>query len=554
MSQPIPDRPEQPPRGPSMSQGQGEPQTHPIPTVGQVDRSGPPDFPGGAGFGPAAPPAQNGPASFGQPQGWDQAQAYGQPGYGQPQGYGQPGYGQPGYGQPGYGQPGYGQPQGYGQPGYGQPQGYGQAGGYGPPVGMGPDGPPPTAGGSRKRTTMLASVIAVVVLLLAATGVYIFAIRDSKGTGGGDTPVAAVTAMMSAISAKDPIGVAEQLDPSEAALARDVSGDVLSELKRLQVMTPQASTDNATGTSVTVADLTYDQDPEQVNDHLAVVKLTGGKITVTADPSKMPFTEKIKRAVGASGGQTTTTSTYDIADLVREQGHPFRIATVKTDGRWYPSMLYTAADNTAHAANLGNPTAADAIAADGAASPEAAMDKVVDAINQRSVAGLIAITPPDEMRALHDYGRLIVQATDPDRLTSSRDALSITDTSWQVSDVTGGKLVSLAAMTMTSGGQSVTVTRDGNGLRIAEGGKNAFVLDDATIDKSLSAMGDKIDPTLRDIVHREIRQLTGLGVVMVESDGKWFASPLRTTTSLYIALLKGLQPSDIDYLLSKIGR
>lgn len=466
-----------------------------------------------------------------------------------------------GYAPPtGYVPTGYAPPTGYGPTGYGPSTGFGAAGSgpltsYGPPAGMDSLAPDPGRGSSRGRTPILITAVAVVVALLAAGGVYWFGFRNSQSNGGADTPVAAVTAMMTAVSAQDPIGVADQLDPSEAALAKDLSGDVLGQLKRLQVMTPDANSDKMTGSAVSVAGLTYDSTPEQINDHLAIVKLTGGTVTVTTDPAKLPFTDKVKRVLGASGTQQSTTTTIDLAEQVRKKG-PFRIATVKTAGRWYPSILYTAADAATRAAGLGNPTPADVIAPDGAASPEAAMEKIVGAITQQNLTELIAVTPPGEMRSLHDYGRLLVRASGSDGsagLPRKRD-FEITDTSWKVSDVTGGKMVSLGAMTVTSGGQSVTVNRDGDSIRVAVGGKQAIVLDDATIDQTLSPMNGKIDPELRDLAHREVKALSGVGVVMVESDGKWFASPLRTSVGLYTALLKGLQPSDIDYLLTKLGR
>lgn len=456
---------------------------------------------------------------------------------------------------------GDGPPQGYGAPtGYGPPVDYGAPGAgpltsYGPPVGIDPAYPDPAGGSARLRMPILLTAVTVVVALIGAAGVYWFGYRNSQSHGGADTPLAAVTAMMTAVSAKDPIGMADQLDPSEAALAKDVSGDFFSELKRLQVVKSQAEPDSMTGSAVSVADLSYDPTPEQINDHLAIVKLTGGTVTVTSDPSTLPFTDKIKRALGASGTQQASTTKFDLAERARTKG-PFRIAAVKTNGRWYPSILYTAADAAARAAKVGNPTSADSIAPDGAASPEAAMEKIVAAINQRNWTGLIAITPPDEMRSLHDYGRLLVHASGVDGsagLPAGAD-VKVTDTSWTVSDVTGGKMVSLGAMIVTVGRESYTITREGDSIRIATGGSKAIVLDDATLDRALSPMNGKIDPELRDIAHREVRALTGLGVVMVQSGGKWYASPLRTTAGLYLALLKGLQPSDIDYFLAKIGR
>ena len=68
--------------------------------------------------------------------------------------------------------------------------------------------------------------------------------------------------------------------------------------------------------------------------------------------------------------------TVNIADEVaKNDGEPFRIATVKRDGKWYVSFFYSIADNATHAAGLPNPTAADAIAGAWArTSPEEAVN------------------------------------------------------------------------------------------------------------------------------------------------------------------------------------
>ena len=54
--------------------------------------------------------------------------------------------------------------------------------------------------------------------------------------------------MFRTLSQSDPIGLADQLDPAEAALFTDLSGDMIKELQRLEVLSPAASVDSMTGT------------------------------------------------------------------------------------------------------------------------------------------------------------------------------------------------------------------------------------------------------------------------------------------------------------------
>ncbi|GGL93676.1 hypothetical protein [Nakamurella endophytica] len=453
-----------------------------------------------------------------------------------PRDYGQQGYGQQGYGQQGYGQQGYGQ-QGYGQQGF---------------PGQSPQGEP--SGSGRRRTALMVGVAAVVVALLAATGIYFFAIRDTdKAAGGGADPQAAVNNLLTSLTQKDPMGVADQLDPTEARLFADLDGDVLGQLKRLGVVTADAGAGNATGTTVSVSGLTYDPS-EKVNDHVTVVKLTGGTVTVTSDPAKLPLTDKIKSALGDKLAQVTPRSrTYDIAEQVRKQGHPVRVATVLRNGTWYPSLFYTAADYWAQDAGVGNPTAADAIPATGAASPEATMDALLASAGAGDLTKAIALLPPDEMGALHDYGQLILRAAKYKGPKAT--GLEFSDARWTVTDVTGGKKVSLGSLTVTMKGKRVVLTRDAasGSLTVTADGEKPVTVTEATVDQLVGQLGrGKLDPQAVAIAKREFRQVLGLGVVMTQSGGQWYASPLRSYSDLFVSLLKGLEPGDIDYFLSMV--
>lgn len=493
------------------------------------------------GFGPAGPP------QGGQPQGWQPQQG----GYQQSGGYGPA----PGPQQGGFQQPPAGYPQGgYPQGGYpGQPAG--QPGAPGAPEqwqqGPGLPAQPP----KKKKTGLLVIAVALVVAIVAGAGVWFFAFRDSKGEGGQASPQQAANAMLVALAQKDPVGVLDQLDPTEAALFADLNGDVMGELKRLQIFTPDAKQDNVTGTTVTVEGLTYDDKPEQVNDHLTIVKLTGGKVTITADLSKLPVTDKIKDAFGSELDKLQPqTQTYDIADYVAKHGKPFRVATVNRDGKWYPSLFYTLADLWAQEENAGNPTAADFIPATGADSPEATMNALLDAVSAGDVEKIIGLLPPDEMGVLHDYGKLILTKSKYPGPTST--GLQFSDAQWEVADVSGGKKVMLKSLTVTANGKKTVVQRDGAAgtLTVTQDGKDPFVLNDSTIDQLvaqfLGGSGADVPDQAKDIIKREFKQLLNVGLVMTESGGKWYVSPLRSYIGIFVTLLQGLQPADVDYLIS----
>lgn len=396
---------------------------------------------------------------------------------------------------------------------------------------------------------MVITISAVIVALLAATGVWFFAFRDSKPGGGQASPQDAANAILVSLSQKDPVGVADQLDPAEAGMFSDITGDVLAQLKRLNIVTADASPNNMSGATLKVEGLTFDPASESVNDHLTIVKLIGGTVTLTSDPTKIPLTEKIRSAFGA--GLTTMkpqTKTIDIANEVAKNGKPIRIATVQRNGKWYPSLFYSAADNWAQSQKLGNPKAEDAIPNTGASSPEAAMDALLDAVSKGDAQAAIALLPPEEMGVLHDYGKLLLKAAHYKGAKAT--GVHFRNAAWNVADTTGGKVVSVKSLTVSFDGKEYSVLRDGDSLTVTVPGQAPLVLNDSTIDSVIAKTGGKLDPQAIAIVKQEFKQVLGLGVVMTQSGSQWYVSPLRSYVGIFTALLKGLQATDIDYFIS----
>ncbi len=309
---------------------------------------------------PQAPPPQY-PEPQAQPPQY-QPPDYSRPEY-QPSQYGQPEYQPSQYGQPEHQPPQYGQPQ-YGQPQYGQPH-YGQQ-----PEWQQHQATPPV---TRRRSALIAGLAAVVVVIAGAAVTYV-AIGNKNSSAGAATPQSAVKSVVADLGKSDLLGILDHLPPAERPGLRDPITDEVAQLKRLQVLDPSADPNKIGGVTVATSGLTFQPQDEVVNDHVRIVKLTGGTITVSADASKVPYTQAfIKAAFHGTPPSGVSTNTIDIAKDVQDNGGPVRIATVKSGGKWYPSLMYTIADNLTHDAGLANPTAADDIPAVGAASAEAAV-------------------------------------------------------------------------------------------------------------------------------------------------------------------------------------
>jgi hypothetical protein len=293
---------------------------------------------------------------------------------------------------------------------------------------------------------------------------------------------------------------------------------------------------------------------------VTVVKLTGGTVTIDFDAAKLPLTDKVKGAIPDFDKQVKNqTKTIDIAaEVKKNDGKPFRIATVNRDGTWYPSLFYTAADNAYQEAkdqnpSLPSPADTGSITPIGGDSPEAAVNGLLDKALAGDMEGVVGMLPPDEMSVLYDYGRTLIAGAKPD--TKAMNGVTISDRQWQVDDVSGGKKVSLKSISVSKDGETVKIVRDpsANSLTVTLPGQPTVVISPDNIDTYLSKLsmgGSQIPTQVLDIVKREFVQLTGLGFTTVEVDGKWYVSPLRTYSGVVVSLLQGLEPGDIDYLIS----
>ena len=279
---------------------------------------------------------------------------------------------------------------GVAQPGAPQPQGgvgpSRAAGNYGA-QGYGPQ--PPR---SRGRGKLIAS--AAVVVALAAGGVATYVAMSDTNSNGASSPRDAVQTIVSDLNKSDLVGVLDDLAPGERdALVNPVLEDI-KQLKRLQVLKPNADPNNVSGVKFNAQGLTFADQTVTINDRVQIVQLTGGTLDVSSDAAKIPFTRDFLDAAFPHGLPTASNQTQhiDIAQAVRDNNNqPIRIATQKSGGKWYPSIFYTIADG---AAGHEVPTAADAVPAVGGSSPQDVVTKMVNALAQSDYTTAIKLLSP----------------------------------------------------------------------------------------------------------------------------------------------------------------
>lgn len=411
---------------------------------------------------------------------------------------------------------------------------------YPPPPGYGYPPPPPP----RRRRGLIAGLVIALVLAVGGGATW-FAVSQFSSRGAG-TPTEAARNLANALNSGDIVGVLGTLAPAEAGLLADSVKDLTDEVKRLKLLSSDADPGAMNGLTIKTDDLVFDEArAERVNDHLTITKLVAGKITVTADPGKTPLTKEVRDLTGATGRPRT--ETIDIAEQVHEQGEPIRIATVRIDGEWYPSLLYTIADQALQDEHQRWPSTT--IPAKGADSPDEAVKELVRAALDGDLRRVIELTPPDEMGALHDAGPAILDAAD-----TRPSGGKLLDLATTTSDVSGGTRVTVVAARLEDpDGEEISMFKNGDCYTVT-----------VTVERKTQRLcGDdvlrQLESETSDFVPREVRRVLGdliggvlrqgLGVVTTEVGGQYYVSPLRTIVDQGLTALRGLKPDDVLSLL-----
>lgn len=468
-----------------------------------------------------------------------------QPGGGYPQqGYGQQQGGYPQTGPQGFPQQPQTGPQGFPQQPQTGPQGFQQQYGQQPNYGGLPYGEPP-APKKRGKGPIIGSIAAVVVVALGVAATVFVLNRSEAGQGGEDNPTQAATNLVNSLSQGDVLGVLESLTPGESSLLVDFNAKTTQRLKELKVYKEDADPNKLHGASVQAANLTYDEKgAEKVNDHLTITKLIGGTVSFHADVSELPLTDEFMQAAFPDGvNSEPTDEKIDIAEVVKETGEPIRIATVKVDDKWYPSLFYTVADYALLEADLKWPD--KPIANNGADTADNAVKEMVQAAINSDLERVIELLPPDEMGALHDAGpALLEQMGSPSPAQVEVTKLDTESTEAE----TGGMRVMLKEVEVKADGQTYRVVKDGDCYTAeAEGEKQQLCADDIAQEMGGSGM----DPELQQaMAHLASGMLKNTGVVATEVDGKWYVSPLRTYSELGLTALSDLTPEDVIALVT----
>jgi hypothetical protein len=396
------------------------------------------------------------------------------------------------------------------------------------------------------------TAVVAVLALAAGTVATVWALRSSdEVAAGAESPSTAANNLLNALGSGDVLGIMNGLAPAEAKLSKDYTEATISEAKRLEILKKDADPNKLSGVQIKSEGIKFDDAAaEKVNDRLTINKVVEGKITITSDVKQVPLTDKLVDALGPQLDKAgTETDTIDFAkEKADRDGKPIGIATIKVGDEWYPSVFYTIANAALEQEDLKWP--AQGIAPAGAGSANDAAKQMVEKALDGDVEGVIALLPPDEMGVLQDVGPVILDQMGK----TSASGAKLIELETDSKDVSGGKLLTIRKLVVEAEGETVEVSRDGDCYSATAQGQTQRLCADELAQLVEQQGGRNIPPAAVDVIARIGAQVLkdGVGVVATEVDGKWYVSPFRTYSELFLTLMRGLEPKDIDELIKAI--
>jgi len=389
-------------------------------------------------------------------------------------------------------------------------------------------------------------IVALAVGIIAVLAGAAFAV--SQLAGESTSPEKAVEKLFRAVADEDALGVLEALPPSERDVLEGPLQDIVNELKRLDVLAGNADLENLAGVEAEVEGLELSS--QRIRDGLAEVRIDGGTITTSADPSQLPLGGFVRDVAGDELRQAQPSGPEE--EDLRSDSPDDLIVAVREDGRWFVSLWYTVAELGRRDSGAPLPDPAQRVNANGAGSAEAAVDNFVRAAVRLDLRRMMELLPPDEARALHDYAPLFLDDAEDAGAEFRRSVdLDITQldlrTTGQDDDRTLVQIERLGFNGVVREENLRITYRDGCATLApltGRGQRERFCPGDFAEAPELFErfLGEGVDTPQFDVGQPE------LGFATVERDGKWYVSPTRTVLDNVTATLKVLDRDDLRAL------
>jgi hypothetical protein len=373
---------------------------------------------------------------------------------------------------------------------------------------------------------------------------------SNSNTGGASSPAGAVTALLTAADHSDVIGALDTVAPGERAALEPGLQNIVSQLKRLNVLSSTADLNDVAGVSLQFKGIGTRTD--YLNSDIAAVSLTSGKVTSSAVPSQLPLGSFVKDLAGTRLGGPSKTQTTPVATTTCGQTaaqiatcNPV-IGTVKVDGSWYVSIGYSIAINALKddSKSEAPPAASQAIQAVGAATPQGAVQEVFNSISNLDPESLIADMAPDEVAAADTYAPdWLSRAETEINSVKGKVTIKFGNLDLSTQPLGDGTMVKVgSAMTFDIKADGYDVSYANSCLTVTRAGAHLPIC----LDEVRQLLTSNLPPALVPIFQRLMSSNATTGFVTVQENGRWFVSPTRTSLQSMAGVLSVFQPQDLQ--------
>ncbi|MEJ7799863.1 MAG: hypothetical protein WKF60_05045, partial [Ilumatobacter sp.] len=364
--------------------------------------------------------------------------------------------------------------------------------------------------------------------------------------GGASTPDELGLTLLEAIGNEDVLGVIDVLSPGERDVFRDPMVDLVAELKRLDVLSADADLARILGVDVEFSNVSVKSVSTNVDDITNIDM--GADAVVSLDGAQVPIGSLITDNVPAEdltelrGTKMTQTEDFDV-----------RLTAIEQDGRWYFSVFHTIAELARAEAATGSLIPVDGIGAAGAATPEAAVDAVLDRLEALDLAGLVRALNPGEAAALQRYAPLFIDEGQAALDEISLD-WSITRREFRVEGEGNTRTVLVDAIAIEG-----TIEETSFSVSFADGCIRAEA-DGETFEQCQAEQSASLDELLIDApdakrvidtITEAFSDMEPVGLELREFDGQWYVSPTSTLTEGFLTVLRALDRTELDAIIEQ---
>lgn len=399
--------------------------------------------------------------------------------------------------------------------------------------------------------------IAVVAVIIVTVGLCLGLTRDD----GADTPEQALHGLVDAIESGDVVAVLDALPPAERRALADELPELAEHLVALGLI--RSGGDGPALPALTIDGLrvsttTFAED-------VAAVDLIGGTLTVDLgdeDGGLLTDAGRVLLRGGEAAGDSTDPAEQveRTRDLAQE---PIRLIAIREGGGWHISVAYSIVDALVSREGFAVPAIGSGPFAFGAATAEDAVTDFVRAYADGYLDRLISLLAADEARSLYDYAPLILPGTS--QLVEDLMLMGAYDV--QLNAIETSVAGSGDTRTVTVTGLDLDIRDQVHKVRVVL--KDRCLHVDERIDDddqpyasySICA-GEWDDP---DAVNRPLENPIGNAAVfgggaelptftVIERNGRWFISPIRSLLDATIGTLDQLNPDQQRAFLERLVR